>query len=295
MPDWVANAGIQELMGGAERRPAVPVLDRCLLWCSERNLLVPSVAVCLLLGNMAMLGIRVHWPLVMVLFSATYVVYILDRAPALMTQPTRRSRTFAVFCLMLFAGLGSACSLRLASLGVIAFLGLLGAAYVYPMLPGGRRLKDVPFAKPFVVSLGWVAGGVALPWLEAGRSCNGVIVALVLYRFVYLLPNLLLSDWPDRSSDEQLGIRTWALRLSRRDMVRLCRGIIMGMGMVAVASVALGLLPMLLLLDVVGLLLLLPILSSELPGKKEPFQSRLDVAMGWPLVIWLLVLTTRVA
>ena len=178
------------------------------------------------------------------------------------------------------------------SLGMIGILGVLGATYVYPLLPGGRRLKDVPFTKPFVVSLGWVAGGVLLPWLEAGRSCNGVILAFALYRFVYLLPNLLLSDCPDRNSDAQLGIRTWALHLSWSGMVRVCLGILFLTGLVAVSAVALDVLPMLLLLEGVGLLFLLPILSSDRPGQKEPFQSRLDAVMGWPLVLWLLVVST---
>ncbi|PSQ68815.1 MAG: hypothetical protein BRD29_02900, partial [Bacteroidetes bacterium QH_2_67_10] len=129
-----------------------------------------------------------------------------------------------------------------------------------------RRLKDVGPAKPFVVAAAWALGSVGLPALEAGASLTasaGTLVLLAGYRFLFVLPNLLLADAADRDGDARTGLRTVATRYPSQCLRRGAIGALAA----CVTGGALALLwaetPRLLLaVDLAGPLLLLPVLLA---------------------------------
>ena len=264
------------------------IMDRVLGFMSRANLLAPCVAVSLGLGNMALLNRHMQPRVLLVLFCATYIVYFLDRHPTI--HPANQSsypRKCAGFYIALLFGLTGLISLRSESQCLVVCLGLLSVGYVYPVLPGKRRLKDLPFAKAFFVTMGWALGSVGLPSLEAGLAWDTAAVLLIVYRVFYLLPNLLLSDWPDRKVDARQGVMTWALYLEGAALVHFCWMIMGCLCVVAVSAMVMRTLPVLLVLDMAGLGLLCSTLSRPLPEEKEPFQSRLDAVVAWPAITWV--------
>lgn len=141
----------------------------------------------------------------LLVICAALAVYGLDRtgpfspedrinAPGRCAWLTRHPRLQRATILLALLGLLAALTrvsthTRLAA----AAYALFAAAYARPLLPGRKRLQDLPRLKRPAIILGWallpalLPGPLSLPW--------------ILYRAGWLLPNVLWSDWLDHPGD----------------------------------------------------------------------------------------------
>ncbi len=178
------------------------------------------------------------------------------------------------------------------TLGAGAVLALGSGLYMAPVGPRRRRLKSVWYLKPVVIGGAWAVGGVLLPVLEAGVPVAFGVVALIGYRLLFVLPNALLADWPDRAGDAQAGLSTVATRLTVVQIRRLSSAALLpafGGGLVAMAAFEA---PPLLAVDLVGLLVMLFVVGRPWPQSRLFFGLVLDLVVAWPVLTaasaWLL-------
>lgn len=181
-----------------------------------------GIAVALMSGTYALLGLPPSRPLLATAFCGTLLVYLGERTLGSgredrFNHPKRRAWLQRYATLLgggaLLAGLGTIAAarhLRPQTLLAGALLGALSLSYAMPLLPGERRLKAVGGLKPALIAGAWAGGGVALPVLEAGAALDSGSGLLLGYRFLFILPNALWSDWPDRVGDRRAGLRTVA-------------------------------------------------------------------------------------
>jgi len=110
-------------------------------------------------------------------------------------------------------------------LDVALLVGAAGLIYPLRILPGRRRLKDVPILKWLLIISCWVGGGVLLPAIlfggagESGGNSGLFVHLVVVYKALYIVPNLIAADWVDRPGDELAGsgnlVRSWSLTTAR--------------------------------------------------------------------------------
>ena len=155
--------------------------------------------------------------------------------------------------------------------GVAMALGCAGFALV-----GGRT-------DPAVLAL--IAGGT---YVTLGLGTLSAFYAG--YRLVFLLPNLLLADWPDRDADRQAGIHTVANQLPPRQFVRVCRA-------TCLTAITLGawlwahrVLPSWALAETGTPLAFLWILSRPLPPSRLFYSTAADALLAWPGIVTTLTL-----
>lgn len=265
---------------------------------------VPAgVAMAVVLGTSALLGVAPSVPLVVVAGCAVAAVYHLDRRLSFSDEDRRNRPARRAWYVRHATGSNA----RLLALGVVvawaaarlrpetwAACGLclvLAVCYLWPLLPGGRRLKAFGAGKPFALAAAWAGAGVALPVIEAGAGVEMAAAgALGVYRFFFLLPNFWLSDWPDRHGDAAAGIRTPATRLDDRSMRRLA---VLWSGVAwatAAAGWSVGLFPGWIFVDALGALAPGYLIRTRLPEAHRPYIA-LDILTAWPLATYALVVS----
>ena len=254
---------------------------------------VGGIAVALLLGTYALLGLRPSVPLVLAGFCGAFLVYQLDRSLWMgpedqLNQPDRvawvrrhRRWMWTSSVLAVVTGLAALPFLQPATLATGACLGSLGLLYGAP-LPGGRRLKGFWPLKPVVIAAVWATGATVLPVLEAGFAVTSGAGALALYRFLFILPNALLADRPDVEGDRRAGLRTAATELSSKrlqGLAALSLGFAIGGGLIAVWFLEVS---PLLYVDLGGPVLLLGLLGYRPGGSRWFYGFVLDAVIAWP-------------
>ncbi len=260
------------------------------------NVVVGGVAFCFMVGNYALLETAPSLPLLILATCGTMLVYLMDRVWMAspedgINRPERLAyveghRGLLLTETLLVAGGGIAASfhLRPATLLVGAGLGLLGLLYTVPVFPGGRRVKSVPILKPLVIGLAWAVGGVWLPVIEAGGTLDGWVLLLTGYRLLFIFPNLLMADIPDRQGDRVFGVENIARAHMLEPMLQAARfGLLLaGGGMLAWVGLAGG--PWLVGVDVVGLVLMFLLLRNPLNRPSWFYGLVIDAVVAWPLV-----------
>ena len=173
------------------------------------NLHIGLIAWAMLLSAGAHFEISIPSALQVLVVSAALCVYALDRCgPSspedAINHPQRthwlRAHPLTVRAVILLALIGLVISLRFSSPHTRWVAGgymLLAALYTRRLLPGNRRLQDLPGLKIPCVVLGWAALPLLHPELAAARG----ILAWMLYRAGWLLANVLWSEWRDRPGD----------------------------------------------------------------------------------------------
>lgn len=247
-----------------------------------------GVAAAMVAGTAALAGWPLDGPLLALAFCGTLLVYHLDRTPALSPEDRRdhparwrwrRRHGWGATALALGAA-GGACAavpyLRPQTLAAGAVLAVPAAAYALPVFRSGRggaqRLKDAAGpVKPFAVAAAWAGASVLMPVLEAGRpltEAGSLLMLLAGYRFLFVLPNLLLADAADRAGGAPRRLR---------------RGAAGALG-TALAGGALAFFffdaPLLLAVDLAGPALLLGLLASGRSGRR--LARAADLAMLGP-------------
>ena len=178
------------------------VLQALVRW----NGIVTAVSVALAIAGARLVGVRATGLLLAVVASGTFAVYGLDRRAAFSPEDDAHGQRLpplpvAVPVAALSALAALVWNLDARGRAVILGLGLLTGLYILPLLPGQRRLKDIPYAKIAVVALGWAVATVLLPAIHSHAALGTRLGLLVGYRALFLVPNLLLADWPDREAD----------------------------------------------------------------------------------------------
>ncbi|AEN73438.1 hypothetical protein Rhom172_1518 [Rhodothermus marinus SG0.5JP17-172] len=266
---------------------------RRLFWS---GLHIPLLAVALLAGNAALLQLSLSKPLVVLEAFGAWIVYLLDRSLAVgpedyLNRPGRVSwwrehRTLQRGGLAFGALLAGWATLHLrpATLVAGAGLGLVGMLYVLP----GVRLKQWGLLKPLLIAGAWSLGTTLLPVLEAGRTPGADLWLLTAYRLLWLLPNPLLADWPDRVGDLASGVRTPAVRWSYGTLRRVALGLLLG-------ALSLGLVLVVRLnrpvavVDLLGVLLAGMVIGAARRAVTDEHLVLLDLLVAWPAVTaWVL-------
>lgn len=250
-----------------------------------------GIAVSLVLASEALLGLPFDGPFLLAAFCGTAAVYGLDRVVGAaeedaVNRPARaawwhgRRRMPAAFAL---AALACLPWLETATLGAGAVLAALALGYVLPLLPGGRRLKDVAVAKPLAIGAGWGAGAVLLPAVESGGALTAAAGVLLLVRTLTVFANALLTDWPDRRGDADAGLATFALRWPW-DRLRWTATAVLALALVGEGMLAaLPGVPVLVAVDAVAVALPLVIAWAVSPERRA-YALLLDLAVAAPLV-----------
>ncbi len=190
-------------------------------------------------------------------------------------------------------GGSAAAALSLTSIVGGLILAFLGSIYLLPVLPGGVRPKSIWFLKPLCIALAWAAGAVIFPVLQVDGADPGLLAGLVLYRFLFVLPNVLLADWQDRGGDADAGHRSLAMLVNEKQLRQLA-GISAFLG--AVTGLGIGIWshwPPLLYADLLGPLTMFWICTRPLSRSYLVYGLLLDLVVAWPLVtaglalVWL--------
>jgi hypothetical protein len=95
----------------------------------------------------------------------------------------------------------------------VVFIALLSLLYVLPVFKG-KRLRDLPYLKIFLITGVWVSVCVALPALALGKAwwTTDAIIAFEKAYFIFALT--IPFDIRDRSWDAALGVKTIPLSMS---------------------------------------------------------------------------------
>ena len=258
------------------------------------NVLEGAIAVGFLLGTYALLQLPPSLPLLVLAFCGTFLTYQFERAlrPApedSYNQPARlswiRSHQPYVWIsstLALVLALGVLPFLQPATLLVGLLLALLSLSYVVPLLPRRRRLKSVWFLKPVLIGGAWALGGVLLPVTEAQAPLTGAVAALFAYRFLFVLPNALLADWPDRTGDTRAGLRTVATQLPTARLQHLATASLVTTLVGTLTASAFFDITTLIFIDLLGPALMLALLYFLPPDRHRGLF--LDLIVAWPAV-----------
>ena len=278
--------------------PDVEPDDQCPVSTNLHNydsLPVGAVAVALILGTGALLDVTVSILLLGAAFCGVALIYLLDRtlspSPEDQTnQPARvewarRHRTW-IWTEGVLLTIGAALSLPLLqakTISIAVLLGGVGALHVGTGLSGAGNSMAMRLLKPLAVAGTWAVGAVLLPVLEAGSSLSLSVLALAGYRFLFILPNVVLADWGDRVGDAAAGLRPWTERATARG-VRGTASVLLAVAILgALGASAVHPRPVLLWVDAVGPLLMLGAVWTADPSRPA-HRFGLDLLVGWPAV-----------
>ena len=135
--------------------------------------IVALVAVLLALATFALLGTLPTIPVILVQATGTWLVYIADRGLPFSPEdeglhlPYHAGMLWWAVLPSVAVGIAALTQLPPSGRWLVALLGLLGSGYVFPILPGHRRIKDLPFAKTVLDGLvGWPGFVAGARWLS---------------------------------------------------------------------------------------------------------------------------------
>ena len=261
-------------------------------------LLIGGVAAAVLAGTSVLLGVPVDGPLLGAGFCGTALVYGADRRVGrspedLVNRPERVTWVRRHRGWLRGEAIGLAVGLALLipllqrqTLWAAAVPAALALLHLAPVLPGARRLKAIGSAKSLLVALGWAFGATLLPVMEATGPVPSLpaIAWTGAYRFVLVLPNIVLADWGDREGDRRAGLQTWTTPWQRVDVQRgLSILLVAGFMGVGLAVVSFGA-PEILLLDACVLVIMLLAVWRLRPGEEPLHALLLDLVVAWPVV-----------
>ncbi|PSR09610.1 MAG: hypothetical protein DA408_21405 [Bacteroidetes bacterium] len=151
--------------------------------------------------------------------TGTLTIYALHRLVAMWLSPTttsderfgvmRRFKT-QILWYAVVAGLGAAYFFwHLSGSTQLLLLAPSGIAlaYVLPLL-NGRRLRDLPYLKIFLIAIAWSWITVVTPAHVAGVSLNWPVAWMLVERCCFIFAITIPFDIRDLAMDEQAGVST---------------------------------------------------------------------------------------
>jgi 4-hydroxybenzoate polyprenyltransferase len=260
------------------------------------NLHILLVAAGLTAGSAVLIGQPLSGSLLAASCSGAFLIYLIDRALLFrkedsINQPDRvawYARHPAYTSGAFLAALGVLCLAAFdLTLPVLVWGGCMGAGGVVYLLDFGRRgsrFKGHWLIKPLAIAGAWTAGTVFFPaygndaWLEFD------VAFMALYRFTFILPNVILADWPDRDGDAaadlkplavirgQTGVRRWATGLAFLSLL-------LGMSQAVVFAW-----PAHWWIDLGGPALMIYAAQRSFSGSHWFYGFVIDLMVAWPLV-----------
>jgi len=263
---------------------------------------VGAVALAVTLGTVVLLELPLSTPLLVAATSGTALAYGADRAlfrapEDVFNRPDRvrwvvSHRTWLHVELTALALMGGSALLFLrletllmtAALATLALLTLSGNSIGIP-------IERTGIGKPLLIAAAWAVGAVGLPVLEGGGARGVAEVTLVGYRWLFIVPNLVLADWGDRRGDEVAGLFSWASPYEKEVVQRIASWALGGAVLLGGLGVVYGLPAGLMAADAAGLGAMGIAVWSVDPTNSF-HRVGLDLLVGWPLitagVAWLL-------
>lgn len=170
-----------------------------------------------------LIGAKVSYAVLAVLFSATFFVYNLrvffDLKPSVPSAPlsfefplpwmeAHAGILRATSVLLLLVTLPLALQLTVSAWIVLFFTGLLAMAYFLPLVYS-KGLRQLPGLKTFLIGAVWALSTVLLPVVQAEDSLSGPLVALLLIkRFLIAFTLALVFDIRDEETDRKEHLHT---------------------------------------------------------------------------------------
>ncbi len=103
----------------------------------------------------------------------------------------------------------------------------LGFAYNWPLLPGGRRIKQLYFWKNTASATGFLLTVFGYPLAAGGATLMppAAIAVMVAFFFLFELSYEVIYDLRDAPGDEAAGVRTYPVVHGQRGAVRIIDGL----------------------------------------------------------------------
>ena len=263
---------------------------------------VGGVAVALMAGTYGLFGISPDVPLLVAGFCGTTLLYAVDRAwgdapedrvnrPGRVAWTQAHTGWLAVESGLLVA-VGGAMGPLLETSTLLAAAGLGGIATLHLFPRGDEGPFLVGVSKPIAVSGTWAAGGALLPLIEAGHPIGDGALLFLGYRWLFILPNLLLADWGDRMGDAAAGLAPWAAEWTARQVRWTGTSSLLVAAIGATVWAVVGTNPLLVGIDAFGLVLMAGVVWGLDP--ERPRTALLaDLVVAWPLMpglaAWMIV------
>lgn len=257
------------------------------------------IAVAFLLGTAALLEISVPIPLLIASFCGTALVYGIDRGIIAspedrLNRPDRRQwmegHQMWVRVEVVMLTIGAAVALpflrRSTLLGITALAALVGL-HLVSVGHWKRPVKASTIGKPLAIAGAWAVGGTLFPVLEAGHPIGRGDVALIGYRVLFLLPNVIVADWGDRHGDMSAGLATWAEGKTLYSVRFVSTALLTVAGAGAVLAVVNFGAPLVLFLDALGLVAMGMAVWKLRPGYSPLHSFLLDAVVAWPVLVWV--------
>ena len=255
---------------------------------------IGGIAVALMLGTGALCGVPVSTPLLVAAVCGTALVYGADRvliaAPEDAWNRPGRARWVQAhrrwlhveMAGLLIVGLWALAGLR--GRTIAWGIGLAGLGGIHLVSGGtGRPITTLGIGKPILVAVAWALGGTILPVVEAGGVLDATVWGLAGYRVLFILPNVLLSDWGDRTGDRAAGLASWTTWGTGRGL-RWASTVMLVGAMAGAGGVSWwGAQPLLWGVDAVGPLLMLGAVWMVDP-QRTAHRFLLDAIVAWPAV-----------
>jgi len=164
----------------------------------------------------------------------------------------------------------------------------ISAAYVIPTTKSGRRLRDLPLVKIFLLASSWSLLTTTVPLLNIGFAEPTTITLIFLERFLFIIAITIPFDIRDMEVDSSTGLRTLphVLGVSRSKVLAV---LLLGLsGVVAGVLLAQGVYPHGILIPYVAFLMITALLIWEArAGRSDDYYSGL--LDGTMLLLYLLV------
>ncbi len=195
-------------------------------WIIFSNIYISLGAVAFAYVNMHLLGLQVkHHPyLLLIIGAATMFIYQFSRWVFFKKDPNELSKDklynwmqqnqIIVRILMISSVFtGAFCAFKVSIEVVLVLFGLGAISFLYNLkIPMGSTvltLRNVPFAKIFMIALVWASMGVILPWVHHhGWQFEAGVWELFGLQFLFIFIITLPFDINDVEADMEVGVKT---------------------------------------------------------------------------------------
>ncbi len=155
-------------------------------------------------------------------FFAAFAVYLADHL-----LPAGNKGTWPLIGLCSTAFAGFAWRSQQFSFPGLLFYIFLALVYVLPLLPGKKRLQDIPILRVIAIVTGWAC----IPMLLMPFPYRVASVIYLVGVSAFMFPAVLWSDLADRGEDQKSGRLTWSTQLQtqKRTSLILCTLLLSGL------------------------------------------------------------------
>lgn len=172
---------------------------------------------------------KVVSPVALFLFFGTLFIYSAHRLYGLHVSSIPRNSPYSKFSFLLKINMGisaivcAICWLQFseATRWHILVPSVLSLAYILPILPGQRRLREVAMLKIFLLSVCWSWLTVIVPGVAENMGWSAIMPAMALERGAFIFAIGIGFDLRDRQRDLDAGLATLPVKLGERSAI-LC-------------------------------------------------------------------------